>query len=140
MSLSLRNVTARKSGRRSGCCVCTRGGASESATIKYVDQRTSPRATDWTHGQVPATNNERRRWQRPGRHDQVPATRNERRRGQRPGLNDQVSARRRGNQPGHHDHKSATHNERRRGQQPGHRAEMPTKVTRQRHLTYDYRT
>jgi hypothetical protein len=44
------------------------------------------------HGQVPATNNERRREHRPGRNDQVTATRNERRRGLRLWHHDQVPA------------------------------------------------
>jgi hypothetical protein len=54
-------------------------------------QRAAPREEAWVE-QVPATNNERRCGQRPGRHDQVPATHNELRRRQRPGHHDQVPA------------------------------------------------
>jgi hypothetical protein len=39
------------------------------------------RASAWTHAQLSAMRNERRRGRQPGYHDQLPATHNERRRG-----------------------------------------------------------
>jgi hypothetical protein len=110
--------------------------------------------------------NKRRRGKRLGHHDQVPATNDELRRGQRPGAtitylrcttsgaagdglgtvikylraaagiglgkHDQVPARRRRHWSWHHDQVPATLNERRREQRPGHHDQVPLEKKRGR--------
>ena len=103
------------------------------------DSVSAPRQRPGHHDQVPAKNNERRRWHRLKHHDEVPAMHSERRHGQRPSHHDQVPRdaqlappRETAWEPrlttcaaprataGRNDEVPSTHNERCRGQWPGH--------------------